>query len=212
MIKQGKHKPSHIPHKSITSTNSITRPSSSFTGKCKKRWSCISFEASHIVRSVWHTIWIRSHDTEYSSCYIMRYPLFPTTLRKFGTFSLNICSINAFMATNCAAFELFPPAAYFIAAAIISAIATPDSPLSCTFSNTVIASYKHLAISNKPTTAPSLSSTGKWRKRCPLSVPRHPMPSPPNAHTWDCESSQNLPWSQLGLWIEIPHDAWDHCL
>ena len=97
----------------------------------------------------------------------------PIIVLSVGTAPPNMLSIRACIASICLLLPLLPlPPAAFMAIIIASLAAVAfslplfeaPSPL-LTFSNTDIASYRHFAMSSKPTTAPELSSTGKWRKR-----------------------------------------------
>ena len=82
----------------------------------------------------------------------------PITVRSVGTAPPNICSIKACIATSCA---LLPPCMATAAVITFASGSTVCEPSSCTLSNTWIASYRHRAMSNRPTTTSSLSSTGK---------------------------------------------------
>ena len=98
----------------------------------------------------------------------------PIMVLSVGTDPPNMLSTRAFIASICTLllpFLLLPPAAFmaFIIASlaadalVFSLMTLSGSPW--TFSSTDIASYRHFAMSSNPTTAPVLSSTGKWRKR-----------------------------------------------
>ena len=95
----------------------------------------------------------------------------PMMLRRVGTEPPNICSIIAWIASNWFLLVPRPPAAFFMASVIAFATSfDADAPSSlpsppCTFSRIEMASYRHLAMSSRPTTTPCSSSTGRWRKR-----------------------------------------------
>ena len=102
-------------------------------------------------------------------------------VRRVGTAPPNILSIKACIASICILllpFLLLLPAA-FIANIIASVKAdalfllfTDASSASSTFSSTEIASYRHFAISNRPTTEPVLSRTGRCLKRLSTIISR----------------------------------------
>ena len=85
----------------------------------------------------------------------------PRIVRNVGIEPPNICSIIACIANIWAWLAPLLPLTFFIAPTIASEIVLPLSLSSLAFSNADIVSYKHLAISSRPTTAPLASNTGK---------------------------------------------------
>ena len=104
----------------------------------------------------------------------------PIMVFSVGTDPPNMLSTRACIASICLLLVLLPlPPAAFMAIIIASLAADAFSLLVSvapsdllTFSRTDIASYRHFAMSSNPTTAPVLSSTGKWRKRLSTIISR----------------------------------------